>query len=112
MNVPEDATRRRVLTGSGAAIATALAGCGSPGEGGEENASGDGAGGTETDSVAEAGNDSAGDPSTDNDSDDPYAPEENSTEGSGESTVSQRTPDDDGDGADAGGADEENQSGS
>lgn len=36
MGEPDDATRRGVLFGTTAAVATALAGCGSPGDGGED----------------------------------------------------------------------------
>lgn len=101
MREPADATRRRVLVGTTAAVATALAGCGSPGDGGDGGFENEGADGgsppaEEGENASGAGEGNAtGD---DNDSEtggSEYAPQGNSTRASGNQTVSERTPEDD-----------------
>lgn len=99
-------TRRKVLATTGGALATALAGCGSPGS--------DGGDGEQEDGEPPGGE------STADSENDPYAPEDNSTRGSGNRTVETRGPEDEDvdDGGEAGeegdggaGQDDDNQTG-
>lgn len=100
MREPADATRRRVLVGTTAAVATALAGCGSPGDGDDGGFENEGADGGEP--PAEEGENASGTGAgngtgDDNDSEtggSEYAPQGNSTRPSGNETVSERTPED------------------
>ena len=86
VNAPDHVTRRKVLATTGGTLAVALAGCGSPGD--EE--SGD------ADSPAQDGEEPEGGESTADSENDPYAPEDNSTQASGNETVETRGPEEEG----------------
>lgn len=84
VNSPSDVTRRKMLVTTGGALAVPLAGCGDP-EDDEEDEDADSP--AQDEGNAEEG---AQTPTSEND---PYAPDDNSTQGSGNETVQTRGPD-------------------